>query len=131
MAVTTYAEVGDLACTVLDRDVAEKMIERASLMVLKACGGVDPDEDAARIVVCQMVERAMSSPTAEEFGTTPQTLQSISTYSNTWTWGNPVGALYIRKSELQMLGVAAHAAFAAPSYGVLDADPDPIWAAVP
>lgn len=131
MAVTTYAEVSDLACTVLDADVAEKMIERASLMVLKACGNAEPDADAARMVVCQMVERALASPTAEEFGQSPQTLQSISQYSNTWTWGNPVGALYIRKSELQMLGVAAHAAFAEPSYGVLDTDTDPIWTAVP
>ena len=131
MAVTTYAEVSDLACTVLDADVAEKMIERASLMVLKACGAADPDEDAARIVVCQMVERALASPTAEEFGQSPQAIQSVSSYSNTWTWGNPVGALYIRKSELQMLGVAAHAAFAAPSYGVLDGDLDPIWTAAP
>ena len=131
MAVTTYAEVSDLACTVLDADVAEKMIERASLMVTTACGSTAPDEDAARMVVCQMVERALASPTAEEFGQSPQAIQSVSSYSNTWTWGNPVGALYIRKSELQMLGVAAHAAFAEPSYGVLDGDPDPIWTAAP
>jgi hypothetical protein len=131
MAITTYADTSDLACTVLDADVAEKMIERASLMVTKACGTTTPDEDAARMVVCLMVERALASPTAEEFGPTPQTLQSISTYSNTWTWGNPVGDLYIRKSELQMLGVAAYAAFAVPSYGKLDTDYDPIWTDVP
>jgi len=119
MAVTTYATVSDLACTVLDPDVANKLIERASLKVAKACHGFTPDPDAARIVVCQMVERAMSSPTAEEFGTTPQSIQSISQYSNTWTWGNPVGALYLRKDELDMLGVAAHATFAPPSYGNL------------
>ena len=131
MAVTTYAEVSDLACTVLDADVAQKLIERASLMVTTACGSTAPDGDAARMVVCQMVERALASPTAEEFGQSPQAVQSISTYSNTWTWGNPVGALYIRKAELQMLGVAAHAAFAEPSYGRLDGAPDYIWTAVP
>ena len=131
MAITTYADTTDLACTVLDADVAEKMIERASLMVTKACGTTTPDEDAARMVVCLMVERALASPTAEEFGPTPQTLQSISQYSNTWTWGNPVGDLYIRKSELQMLGVAAYAAFAVPSYGMLDTDNDSIWTDVP
>ena len=121
MAITTYADTSDLACTVLDADVAEKLIERASLMVTKACGNTAPDEDAARMVVCLMVERALASPTAEEFGPTPQTLQSISTFSNTWTWGNPVGELYIKKREYEMLGVAAQAAFAEPSYGVLDA----------
>ena len=119
MAVTTYATVSDLACTVLDPDVASKLLERASLKVTKACHGFTPDPDAARVVVCQMVERALSSPTAEEFGRTPQTIQSISQYSNTWTWGNPTGALYIRKDELDMLGVAAHATFAPPSYGNL------------
>lgn len=129
MAVTTYAEVEDLACTVLDAEVAEKLIERASLMVTRACGSATPDEDAARMVVCLMVERALSSPTADEFGQTPQTLQSISTYSNTWTWGNPVGDLYIKKSELRMLGASAFAAFAPPSYGRLDVDCDPIWTA--
>lgn len=104
MATTVYATVDDLACTVLDTEVALKMIERASLMVTSRCKGRTPDADAARIVVCQMVERALSSPTAEEFGRTPQTLQSVSQYSNTWTWGNPVGDLYIKASELQMLG---------------------------
>lgn len=120
MAITTYADVSDLACTVLDEEVAEKLIERASLMVTTACGSATPDADAARIVVSQMVERALSSPTAEEFGTTPQTLQSVSSYSNTWTWGNPVGTLYIKKSELRMLGVSAHATFALPYYGALE-----------
>ena len=104
--IETYAEVSDLACTVLDAAVAEKLIERASLKVAKACGGAPSDMDAARVVVCQMVERAMASPTAEEFGQSPQAIQSVSTYSNTWTWGNPVGQLYIRKDEYKMLGAS-------------------------
>ena len=115
-----YATVADLACTVLDADMADKLIERASLMVTKACRGVEPYVEAARMVVCQMVERALASPTAEEFNSTPQTLQSISTYSNTWTWGNPVGRLFFYKNELDLLGVSGRAAFAAPAYGVLE-----------
>lgn len=106
MAITVYASVFDLACTVLDTDVAQKLIERASMKVTKACGNNTPDDDVACMVVCQMVERALASPTAEDFGASPQTLQSISQYSNTWTWGNPVGQLYIRKDELKMLGAA-------------------------
>ena len=121
MAITPYATVTDLACTVLDADVANKLIERASYKVRSACHGFEPDADAARMVVCQMVERALASPTAEEFNTTPQTLQSISSYSNTWTWGNPVGTLYIRKDELEMLGVQSFATFAEPAYGRLGA----------
>ena len=105
MAIVLYADVSDLACTVLDEPMAEKLIERASLMVAQKCRGREPYPDAARIVVCQMVERALSSPTADEFGPTPQTLQSVSNYSNTWTWGNPVGDLYFKKSELELLGV--------------------------
>ena len=116
MAITRYADVGDLACTVLDEDMADKLIERASMKVTRACHGFEPDPDAARIVVCQMVERALSSPTAEEFGQSPQTLQSISAYSNTWTWGNPVGTLYIRKDELAMLGCSAQVGVAMPDY---------------
>ena len=42
-----------------------------------------------------------------------------------------MGALYIRKAELQMLGVAAHAAFAVPSYGLLDGPTDAIGTAAP
>lgn len=106
MATTVYATVDDLACTVLDADVANKLIERASLKVTKACGGDVPDPDAARFVVCSMVERALASPTAEDFGASPQTLQSVSQYSNTWTWGNPVGDLYITRAELKELGAA-------------------------
>lgn len=115
-----YCSIEDLACTVLDENVANKMIERASLMVREACKGRDIDPDAARVVVAQMVERALASQTAEEFGQTPQAIQSISSYSNTWTWGNPVGQLYIRKSELRLLGVAAFASFAAPHYGNME-----------
>lgn len=122
MAVTTYADVSDLACTVLDAEVAEKLIERASLKVTQACRHLDAiDADAARIVVCQMVERALASPTAEEFGQSPQAIQSVSSYSNTWTWGNPVGALYLRKDERDMLGVGATALFVGPYEGGTDA----------
>ena len=123
MDYEVYAKVSDLACTVLDEDVATKLIKRASMKVTQACQHLDSiDEDAANVVVCQMVERALASPTAEEFGPTPQTLQSISTYSNTWTWGNPTGQLYIRKDEYDLLGVQAYATFARPSYGRLDVD---------
>jgi len=119
--MVVYASLKDLACTVLDERVATMLIERASLMVSTACKGFEPEPDAARIVVAQMVERAMASPTAEEFGLSPQSIQSVSTYSNTWTWGNPVGRLYIRKDELDMLGVHSHATFAQPYYGNLEA----------
>jgi len=115
MAVTTYADIGDLACTVLDADVAGKLIERASLMVTMACRHAESmDPDAARAVVCDMVETALASPTADEFGTTPQTLQSISSYSNTWTWGNPVGKLRLEKRHYDLLGVGAHVTYAEP-----------------
>lgn len=120
-----YATVDDLACDVLDESVAQKLIARASLMVRAACKGDPADLDAARVVVSQMVERALASHTADEFGPTPQTLQSISQYSQTWTWGNPVGDLYIKAREYQMLGLGGYAGFAAPSYGRLEASPCP------
>lgn len=121
MPTAIYAEVSDLACTVLDKDVAQKLIERASYKVTQACRHLDSiDLDVARIVVCQMVERALASPTAEDFGQSPQTMQSVSQYSNTWTWGNPVGHLFMYKDEYAMLGVGASATFAPPSYGRLD-----------
>lgn len=115
MEFETYAEVSDLACTVLDAEVARKLIERASLMVTMACRYAESiDEDAARFVVCDMVETALASPTAEEFGPSPQSLQSISTYSNTWTWGNPVGRLRMEKRHYDALGVGAHATYVEP-----------------
>ena len=110
-----YAQVSDLVCTVLDEDVAGKLIRRASIMVAQACRYLDViDRDVARAVVCDMVESALASPTAEEFGPTPQTLQSVSTYSNTWTWGNPTGKLHMEKRHYDMLGVGAHALYADP-----------------
>lgn len=119
--MTAYAAVSDLACTVIDEDVASKLLDRASLIVSNLCGGEPEDTDAAKMVVCQMVERALSTSNSD-YGTADNGIQSISSYSNTWTWSNAVGDLYIKQSERKLLGVGGSLGFARPSYGILEPD---------
>ena len=119
MSETAYAAITDLACTVIDEDVANKLICRASLMVENLCGGEPKDTDAAKMVVCQMVERALST-SSDDYGTVDNGIQAISSYSNTWTWSNGIGDLYIKQSERKLLGVGGSIGFARPSYGILE-----------
>lgn len=114
-----YATTADLACTVIDEGVASKLIDRASLMVRNLLGKEPSDADAAKMVVCQMVERALST-SRDDYGTADNGIQSISSYSNTWTWSNGVGDLYIKQSERKLLGVGGSLGIARPSYGVLE-----------
>ena len=121
--MTAYAAVSDLACTVIDVEVANKLLDRASLMVKNLCGGDPTDSDLAKMVVCQMVERALAT-SSDDYGTVDNGIQSISSYSNTWTWSNGVGDLYIKQSERRLLGVGGSIGFVRPAYGVLEPDSD-------
>ena len=118
-----YATTEDLACTVIDADVANKLLVRASMKVKTLCKGDPSDMDAAKVVVCQMVERALS-PSRDDYGTVDNGIQQISSYANTWTWSNAIGDLYIKKDERKMLGLGGTIGLARPSYGILEPDED-------
>jgi hypothetical protein len=68
------------------------------------------DPTIPKIVVCAMVKRAMLAAGYSDGIATEQTTGGP--YSQTLTYTNPSGNLYLTKSEKQDLGIGAQAAFA-------------------
>lgn len=98
-----YAEVGDLCCDVADQEVAERLILRASRIIVAECGDASPDPDAARDVCAAMVERALPKFGSDAFGAS-QSSMAVDSISQSWTWANPSGDLYITEQERRILG---------------------------
>lgn len=103
---------------------AEAKLADASVLVAAECAraGIDlsdPDELAKAnlsVTVCEMAKRAMLSPADR-----PPVTQGSMTggpYSETWTYANPTGDLYLTAAERRRLGIgSAKAGFAAISGG--------------
>ena len=60
--------------------------------------------DAARIVSCNMVIRAMSAA-QDTFGLS-QSSMTAGPYTQSWTYSNPSGDMYLTKAERKMLGIS-------------------------
>ena len=122
--MAVYADVSDLVCEVPDADVAEKLIERASRKIDRACGGAPTDPGIANDVCCAMVERALAPYAGNVIGVT-QASMTAGSYQQQWTYANPGGDLYLTKDEKRMLGCyGGKLGVAIPSYGRLEPDDD-------
>lgn len=107
-----YADVSDLEVrwrTLTDDEQAraEALLDDASAM-LDAYVTVDETDEQQmkllKIVVCNMVERAMSTG-GDIFGVTQQSM-TAGPYAQTFNYANPTGDLYITKSEKRLLGIS-------------------------
>ncbi len=122
-----YATVSDLEARwkTLDAQeeaVASTLLEDAAVLIDSM--GTPRSDDAARVVSCYMVRRAMSSQAADVFGVT-QTSMTAGSYQQQWTYANPGGDLYLTKAERSMLGLGAgKVGVAVPSYGRLEPEND-------
>ena len=102
-----YATIGDIESRwrVLSTDEAA----RAAALLEDAATIIDaygtPNEDAARVVSCNMVIRAMSASSLDTFGVT-QSSMTAGPYTQSWTYSNPSGDMYLTKTERKMLGFA-------------------------
>lgn len=111
-----YADVSDLEIrwrTLTDDEQtrAEALLDDASAM-LDAYVTVDETDEQQlkllKIVVCNMVERAMSTVTTDGvdlFGVSQQSM-TAGPYAQTFNYANPTGDLYITKVEKRMLGIS-------------------------
>lgn len=106
-----YATVADLAARwkPLDEDEAEaadSLLEDAAAM-LDSMVTVDPDDArqarALLAVSCSMVRRAMASTSAGVYGVTQGSI-SADVYSQSLTFGNPAGDMYVTTAERRMIG---------------------------
>ena len=108
-----YATVDDLAARW--RTLTEDEEERAAVLLddaaamLDALVNVDPsDADQAyllMVVSCNMVERAMLAAENGALGVTQQSM-SADIYTQSWTFSNPSGDMYLTRNEKRMHGIA-------------------------
>lgn len=67
----------------------------------------DPNVAAnLRIVSCNMVIRAMSAAQADTFGMS-QGSMTAGPYTQSWTFSNPSGDMYLTKMEKRLLGITS------------------------
>ena len=116
-----YATVEDLASRWRALDASEEsradvLLEDAAVVIDSYLRGKVASEDALRVVSCNMVKRAMD---ADMSGVSQQT-ETAGPYSQTFTWANPNGDMYLTKRERDMLGPKGRAGFFNPLLGGSD-----------
>lgn len=88
---------------------ANVLIDDASA-ILDALVEVDDSDDRQsellRTVCCSMVIRAMSATAADSYGATQMSM-TAGVYSQSWTYSNPTGDLYVTRLEKKLLGIGA------------------------
>lgn len=104
-----YATTDDLAARWRPLSTAEAaraaaLLDDAAVIIDAECPPADPpaDLDARRIVSCAMVKRAMvAGPDVEGVGSVQQT---AGPFSQSTSYSNPAGNLYVTKADRRLLG---------------------------
>lgn len=107
-----FAEVSDIeerwhALSSDEQSRAEVLIDDASAMLSQLVVVDENDENQAymlKVVCCNMVIRAMSATEADTFGVSNASM-TAGPYSQSWTYLNPSGDMYLTKMEKRMLGI--------------------------
>lgn len=108
-----FADVSDIEARWRALDAAEQtrasaLIEDASAMLESLVQVNGEDEEQAKLlnmVCCSMVIRAMSA-TPDAFGVTNATV-TAGPYSQSMTYSNPSGDMYLTRMERRLLGVSS------------------------
>lgn len=114
--MAAFAEVSDLelrwrSLSVSESATATVLIEDASQLIIDECPKAQDDADPATLkrIVCAMVKRAMVRG-ADEVGV--QTSQTTAgPFSQSQTYSNPTGDLYLTKAERRALPCGRGRAF--------------------
>lgn len=111
-----FAEVSDIesrwhTLSASDRQRAEVLIGDASAMLEAAFAcTIDVSDESQmqrlNIVCCNMVIRAMSATEVDSFGASNMSM-TAGPYTQSWTYANPSGDMYITKAEKRMLGITS------------------------
>ena len=109
-----YATVSDIesrwrALSQDEQSRARVLIDDASAM-LTALVNVDSDDQEQayllKQVCCSMVIRAMSATEADAFGASQMSM-TAGPYSQSWSYSNPTGDMYLTKLEKRLLGITS------------------------
>lgn len=119
----TYAAVTDLEArwrtlSPAEQERAMVLLDDATVRLDAACPPSDPptmqELSARKIVSCEMVKRAMSTPGGLD-GIGVSSLQAgAGPFQQTQQFSNPSGDLYLTKSDKSLLGCGAQVAFTVP-----------------
>lgn len=108
-----YATIDDLELrwrplTADESARAQALLDDAALMLdatLSAASIQDVEEGALVAVSCNMVRRAMALSDSGMYGVSQGTV-SADIYSQTMTYANPTGDMYLTGNEKRMLGIS-------------------------
>lgn len=93
-----------------DTEVAETLLSDASQLIRDTCPGwVHASEATLKAIVCAMVKRAMIA--GSDNAGLSSTQETAGPYSQTLTYSNPTGDLYLTRTEKQRLGQGRQRAF--------------------
>lgn len=121
--MASFAEVTDLEArwrplTIAEQARATVLLEDASAMLRVEMPTIDArlaatpptlDLQIPKIIVCKMVKRAMQA--GDEGAGVGSLQQTAGPFSQSTTFSNPMGDLYLTKAERKMLGAGGTAAF--------------------
>lgn len=109
----SYASVDDLEArfrplTDDEKNKAEVLLGDASELINNAFEmqgrEIRCSAEILKIVTCAMVKRALASKNDADFSNVSTT---VGVFSESYTYANPDGSLYLKRSELKQLGLAS------------------------
>lgn len=119
--MAAYASVGDLASRWkplegAEAETASALLGDAAVEIRAAAPNIDDriaagvlDADAPVIVSCRMVKRSMSGPAG--FEGVSQWSPTSGPHSQSLTFANPAGDMYLTKADRKLLGIGGSRAF--------------------
>lgn len=109
-----YADVSDLESRWRDLSADEEakaavLLDDASAM-LDSLVDVNPDDEQQaqmlKIVCCNMVQRSMSATESDLYGVTQASMSAVG-FSQSMSYSNPTGDMYLTRYEKRLLGINA------------------------
>ena len=109
-----YATVSDIesrwrALNETEQTRASVLIDDASAMLTALVNVDSDDQEQAQLlkqVCCAIVIRAMSATEADAFGASQMSM-TAGPYSQSWSYSNPTGDMYLTKLEKRLLGITS------------------------
>ena len=106
MAYASHADIEarwrELSAT--EEAQADTLCADASAIIDSLVTVGDDKLELAKVVVCNMVIRAMSAAQSDNFGLS-QGSMTAGVYTQSWSYANPSGDMYLTKLDKQMLGI--------------------------
>lgn len=109
-----YADVSDLESRWRDLSADEEakaavLLDDASAMLDSLVDVNQDDEQQAqmlKIVCCNMVQRSMSATESDLYGVTQASMSAVG-FSQSMSYSNPTGDMYLTRYEKRLLGINA------------------------